>query len=259
MFDNELKYMIEASKIASKNIMNYYTKGFHTEYKEDDSPVTEADKTSDALIRDFLKKYFPSYSFLTEESKDDKSRLNNDFVFIIDPLDGTEDFVHKDGQFTINIALCYKHEIVVGVINVPATNEIYYATKNKGAYKIDQNGNLSKLHVSDKVNDLTCFTSVHHLAQVEIETIEKHKDKITNVIKKGSSLKACLIAEGKGEISYRLTQGTKEWDTAAFDIIVKESGGYVLKLDGKPMVYNREEVRNLEPYIIVNKLENILL
>ena len=259
MFDKELKYLIESSRIASKNIMNYYTKGFHTEYKEDDSPVTEADKTSDALIRDFLKKYFPSYSFLTEESKDDKSRLNNDFVFIIDPLDGTEDFVHKDGQFTVNIALCYKHEIVVGVINVPATNEIYYATKNKGAYKIDQNGNLSKLHVSDKVNDLTCFTSIYHLKENELAMIDKHKDKITNVIKKGSSLKACLIAEGLGEISYRLSKGTKERDTAAFDIIVREAGGLVLKPDGKPMIYNRENVYNDEGYVIVNRIENFLL
>ena len=259
MYQKEIEKMIEAARAASKNIMNYYNSGFHTEYKEDHSPVTEADKTSDILIKNILHEAFPNYAFLTEESRDDKSRLNNDYVFIVDPLDGTEDYVHKDDQFTVNIALCYKHEIVAGVIAIPAREEIYFATLNGGAYKINKNGEKIKLHVSDKTSDLTCFRSVYHFADLEKETIEKHKDKITNVVKKGSSLKACLIAEGKGEISYRLTSGTKEWDTAAFEIIIKESGGYVLKLDGSKMRYNREDVRNLEPYIIVNKKENILL
>ena len=259
MYKEELNKMLEAGREASKNIMKYYNEGFHTEYKDDDSPVTEADKTSDILIRNILSKAFPTYAFLTEESRDDKSRLNNDYVFIIDPLDGTEDYVHKDGQFTTNIALAYKHEIVVGVVAIPMTGEIYYAVKGEGAYKIDKDGNVIKLHVSSKTSDLTCFRSVYHFAEKEKETVEKHKDKITNVVKKGSSLKACLIAEGKGEISYRLTSGTKEWDTAAFDLIVQESGGYVVKLDGTRMTYNREDVRNLDPYVIVNKLENILL
>lgn len=259
MYQEELKRMIEASKLASENIMKYYRSGFHTVLKEDNSPVTEADKTSDVLIRDYLSKYFPTYAFLTEESKDDKSRLLNDYVFIVDPLDGTEDFVHKDDEFTVNIALCYKHEIVAGVVAVPATGEIYYAVKNEGAFKFSRENLPVRIHVSEKTNDLTCLRSVHHFADIEKITIEKHKDKITNVVKKGSSLKACLIAEGKAEISYRLTQGTKERDTAAFDIIVRESGGFVVKLDKTQMKYNREEVRNLEPYIIVNKLENMLL
>lgn len=259
MYQKELGLMLVAAKEASKNIMKYYKEGFHTEYKDDDSPVTEADKTSDVLIRNILSKEFPGYAFLTEESRDDKSRLNNDFVFIIDPLDGTEDYVHKDDEFTVNIALCYKHEIVASVIAVPAFNEYYFAVLNEGAYKIDANGNKTKLHVSDKTSDLTCFTSVYHLAEKEVETIKKHSDKICYSVKKGSSLKGCYIAEGKGEISYRLTSGTKEWDTAAFDLIVREAGGFVVKLDGTRMIYNREEVRNLEPYIIVNKLENILI
>ncbi len=260
MYQEELNKMIEAARAASKNIMNYYNEGFHTVYKEDNSPVTEADKTSDVLIRNILSTAFSKYAFLTEESRDDKSRLNNDYVFIIDPLDGTEDYVHKDGEFTVNIALSYKHEIVVGVVAIPMSEEIYFAVKDEGAYKLTKDGVKTKLHVSDKTEDLTCFTSVYHFAEIEKATIDKHMDKIRHVVKKGSSLKACLIAEGQGEISYRLTSGTKEWDTAAFDLIVHESGGHVVKiLDRTKMKYNREEVLNLEPYIIVNKLENILL
>lgn len=259
MYGKELNASLQIAKEAMDNIMNYYNHGFHTEMKDDNSPVTEADKTTDLLIKSYLSKLFPTYSFLTEESEDNKERLNNDYVFIIDPLDGTKDFVHKDGEFTCNIGLCYKHEIVMGVVAVPAKNEIYYATKGDGAYKITNDGKTIRLNVSDKTSDLTCLTSVFHSAQVEIETIQKHNDKIAHVIKKGSSLKACEIAEGKAEISYRLTQGTKEWDTAAFTIIVEEAGGYVLKLNGEKIRYNREDVYNREGYVIVNKKENILL
>ena len=104
-FKKELEIMLEAAKAASLNIMEYYKKGFHVEIKDDNSPVTEADKTTDKLIREKLGKAFPTYAFLTEESLDDKSRLNNDYVFIVDPVDGTEDFVHHYDEFTCNIAL----------------------------------------------------------------------------------------------------------------------------------------------------------
>lgn len=259
MFERELEATLCIVKEAMKNIMNYYTHGFHTEIKSDNSPVTEADKTTDKMIREYLSKLFPKYAFLTEESEDDKSRLDNDYVFIVDPLDGTKDFVHKDDEFTCNIGLSYKHEAVMGVVGIPAKNEIYYAVKGNGAYKIDKNGNITRIHVSNKTSDLTCLTSVFHLSQVEIDLIEKHKDKITHVSKRGSSIKACDIAEGTAELTYRLSDGTKEWDTCAFQIIVEEAGGYVLKLDGTPIRYNREDVYNRGGYIVINNKENILL
>ena len=259
MFEKELEASIHIAREAMKNIMNYYTHGFHTEIKKDNSPVTEADKTTDKLIRDYLSKLFPKYAFLTEESEDNLERLNNDYVFIIDPLDGTEDYVHKDDEFTCNIGLSYKHVAVMGVVAIPAKNLIYYAVKGEGAYKIDEKGNITRIHVSNKKDDLTCLTSVFHLAPREVELIDKYKDKITSVIKRGSSIKACDIAEGKAEISYRLSDGTKEWDTCAFQIIVEEAGGYVVKLNGEPIKYNREDVYNRGGYLILNSLDNMLL
>lgn len=259
MYKKELEIAIKACKAAMKNIMTYYNDGFHVEIKEDNSPVTEADKTSDEIIRSFLKEGFPTYAFLTEESDDDLSRLSNDYVFIIDPLDGTKDFVHKDGEFTVNIALSYKHKAVMGVVGVPAKNIIYYATEGDGAYKIDENGNVKRIHVSDKTENLTCLVSVFHSNSDEDKVRDKYKNKIVNVNKKGSSLKACEIAEGKAEISYRLSNGTKEWDTAAFQIIVEEAGGLVLKLDKTPIKYNREDVYNREGYVIINRIENFLI
>lgn len=258
-FDKEFNIMLEAAKAASLNIMDYYKKGFNVEIKGDNSPVTEGDKTTDALIRKILGEKFPNYSFLTEESMDDKSRLKNDFVFIVDPIDGTEDFIHGFKEFTCNIALCYKHEIVVGVVSVPAKDLIYYAIKDKGAYKLDlKNNNLSKIHVNNKKSDLTALRSRFHSCEEEEQLFNKYKDKIINIEKCGATCKACRIAEGSAEISYRLKKGTKEWDTAAFQIIVEEAGGFVLDLNKKRMIYNREDVYN-GTYVIVNNLDNWLL
>ncbi len=258
-FKKELEIMLEAAKAASLNIMEYYKKGFHVEIKDDNSPVTEADKTTDKLIREKLGKAFPTYSFLTEESLDDKSRLDNDYVFIVDPVDGTEDFVHHYDEFTCNIALSYKHEAVVGVIAVPCKNLIYYAVKGEGAYKLDLNTNeLTKIHVNNKKTNLTALKSRFHAVAAEEEVYKKYKDIITTVIPVGSTCKACRIAEGTAELSYRLNKGTKEWDTAAFQILVEEAGGYVLTLDKKRMMYNREDVYN-DTYIILNNLDNWLL
>lgn len=259
MFERELEYALKAASAAKEIILKFYKEGFHVEIKEDNSPVTEADKNSDQIIRSILAKEFPSYAFLTEESNDDKERLKNDYVWIIDPLDGTKDFVKKDDEFTINIALAYKHEAVLGVVCAPALNVTYYAVKGMGAFKIDKDNKASKIHVNDKLNNLTCLRSIFHFSKAEENTIAKYQDKITNVLKAGSSIKACLISEGKAEISYRLSSGTKEWDTAAFQIIVEEAGGLVLKLDKTKMYYNREDVYNREGYIIINRIENFLI
>ncbi len=260
MYKKELKHVLKILKKVAPVQLKYYNGKFNVEIKEDNSPVTEADKVSDRMLSDYLKSKFPEYGFLTEETynPNNKERLSKDYVWIIDPLDGTKDFVSHDGNFTINVALCYKHEIVLGAVMIPLTNTIYYAVQGEGAYK-KVGFKKSKIHVSNKTKGLTCLTSIFHSSDDETKTIEKHKDKITNVSKAGSSLKACLIAEGKAEISYRLSPGTKEWDTAAFDLIVREAGGYVLKLNKERMTYNREDVRNLEGYIIINSLENFLL
>ena len=258
MWEKELQAMIDAGLKAKKAIMEIYHQKFDVEIKEDNSPVTMADKKADEIIRRELHKAFPTYAFLTEESTDDPSRLQNDYVFIVDPVDGTKDFVAHDGGFTTNIALAYKHKVVVGVVVVPTTGEIYYASLGEGAfYKNDEV--LEKIHVNDKLDDLTCLTSVFHHNQAERDLIEKHSDKIKHVEQFGSSLKPCRIAHGKAEITYRMSANTKEWDTAACQIIVEEAGGLFVEPDGAPITYNREDVYNRKGYVVVNRKENILL
>ena len=258
MWEEQLNAAIEAGVKAIEGILKIYNSDFAVEIKEDDSPVTLADKNADKVIRKYLHSKFPTYAFLTEESTDDLSRLENDYVWIVDPVDGTKDFVAKDGGFTTNIALAYKHEAVVGVVVVPLTGEIYFAAKGMGAF-YRKDGVTKRIHVSDKLTDLTVYKSVFHSKPEEDAKIEKFKDRIGRVEKWGSALKPCRIAEGLAEITYRISGGTKEWDTAAFQVIVEEAGGYVLEPNGKRLTYNREDVYNRNGYIVVNRKENILL
>ena len=258
MWEKELQVAIEAGLKARTKIMEIYNAGFDVEIKDDNSPVTMADKCADEIIRKHLHAAFPSHAFLTEESEDDVSRLENDYVWIVDPVDGTKDFVAKDGGFTTNIALAYNHELVVGVVVVPVTGEIYFASKGNGAFH-RMNGKDYPIHVNDKTEDLTCLCSVFHTNETELQLIEKHKDKIKHVMKYGSSLKPCRIAEGLAEITYRMSAGTKEWDTGACQIIVEEAGGLFIEPDGSRITYNRKDVYNRKGYIVVNRKENILL
>ena len=259
MWEKELQSAIEAGLLAKEKIMEIYNSGFDVEIKEDNSPVTLADKTADKMIRNHLSKLFPNYAFLTEESDDDMSRLQNDYVWIVDPVDGTKDFVARDGGFTTNIGLAYKHELVVGVVVVPSTGEYYYASKNNGAFYVNAKGEVSRIHVNDKLEDLTVLCSVFHSNDAERELIAKHSDKIKHQQKFGSSLKPCRIAQGLAEISYRMSAGTKEWDTAASQVIVEQAGGIYLKPNKERIMYNRVDVHNREGYIICNRIENFLL
>lgn len=258
-YRRELNAAIEAGRIARDIVLEIYEGDFEVEIKDDNSPVTLADKKADAAIRAYLAPLFPDYAFLTEEGADDLKRLEADYVWIVDPIDGTKDFIHRDGEFTICIGLSYKGEIVVGVIVVPVANEIYFATKGGGAYALFTDGSTEKLRVSDKTSNITATRSRYHLKPKDNEYIEKNKDLIANVITYGSTLKAIKIAKGEIELFYRSGPGTKEWDIAAADIIVTEAGGVFIQPDGEKFIYNKADVHNHEGYIIANRKENIRL
>ena len=257
MWEKELQAAIEAGLLARKKILEIYHQHFDVEIKSDNSPVTIADKSADEIIRKYLAEQFPTHAFLTEESTDNLERLKNDFVWIVDPVDGTKDFVAKDDQFTTNIALAYKHELVVGVVLAPALDEIYFASKGNGAFFKKGDAEPIRIHVNDKLDDLTMLTSVFHFTQDEQEFINRHGDKIKHVMKRGSSLKPCAIAHGLAEITFRSSPNTKEWDTAACQIVVEEAGGLFVQPDGSPIRYNREDVYNRNGYIVVNRKENL--
>ena len=261
MYEQELKVALTAVNSVRELILDIYNSSdLGVEIKEDNSPVTKADKAADKKIREILSTAFPLYSLLTEESVDDKARLNNDYVWIVDPIDGTKDFVAKNDQFTVNIGLSYKHKAVLGVILIPVSGEIYYAVEGLGAYYLkDKNASPIRIHCNNKVQDVTTLVSNFHSNQTEMDMIKKHSDIIKHQKKVGATIKGCLIAKGEAEMSYRFSSNTKEWDTCAMQILVEEAGGFLLKFDGNPIRYNREDVYNKDGYIICNVRQNFLL
>ncbi len=260
MFKKELEAMLKLTKDAQDIALNYYHQAhLDVEIKDDHSPVTKADKAVDKFLKEHLSKLFPTYAFLTEESQDDLKRLENDYVFIIDPIDGTKDFIAHDDEFTINIALTFKHEPVVGVIVIPAKNEIYYAMKDYGSYHIDKEGKVERIYSNkNKKNHLICLTSVFHTNEEEKKLIEKYSSLIKEVKPCGSSIKMCLIASGLADVSFRISSNTKEWDTCAGQVILEEAGGALLNKDKKRLLYNREDVYNRGGYLLINSPDNFL-
>lgn len=259
MWNRELDVAREAARKAGKEILKIYNgqDDLQVEYKEGNSPLTIADKKANAIIVERLRNEFPDYAILSEEEKDNLGRLDNELCFIVDPLDGTKEFLKHNGQFTVNIALAYCNEAVMGVIYVPVTGEMYYASQNDGAYLENSAGQVSRLRVSDckDLEDARVVMSSSHGCKEMEDLIQKYQFK--NLIKIGSSLKGCLIAKGNAEIYYRHNP-TMEWDTAAMQCIVEEAGGIFRQMDHTLMRYNRENSLNDKGFYILNSIDNLL-
>ncbi len=254
MYSKELELAKKLAVEAGEKILEIYNLPIEVEYKQDNSPLTKADSLADKIIVDGLKKAFPSYSVLSEESRDDLSRLENDLCFIVDPLDGTKEFIKRNGEFTVNIALAQNHEVVMGVIYVPVTGELYSSSKGDGSFYV-KDGKVSKLSVSDRKDDLMLVMSRSHGSDTLDKLIEKYA--IKNIKSAGSSLKGCLIAKGEAEVYYRFGL-TMEWDTAAMQCIVEEAGGIFRQADGSKMLYNRENSLNEKGFFAINNIGNDL-
>lgn len=248
---------------AGKKIMGVYGTNFSVDFKDDKSPLTEADTASNELICSALIKEYGQYAVLSEESKDSGERLKADGCFIVDPLDGTKEFVKRNGEFTVNIAFSYLGKSVMGVVFAPALNKLYYAAKGFGSFARDIShkgcDNLfrddERIRVSDKTALLTVMASRSHSDERLRALLLKNREKIGGTVVSGSSLKGCLIAEGKADVYYR-TGYTMEWDTAAMQCVVEEAGGVFLQGDGTPMRYNRKNSRNEKGFFILNSIEN---
>ncbi len=238
-FKNSLQgRVIEIAKKASEEILEIYK--LHApqiEYKKDDSPLTKADIISNEVILNGLKE-ISNIPIVTEETNIDyETRKNWKKFWLVDPLDGTKDFIVKNGQFTVNIALIENGIPTLGVISIPAENTLYWATKNNGAYK-----DGIKINCNFDRKELIGSDSNFHSTQATVDFYEKYN--ITNIKRYGSALKFCKIAEGKIDVYARLN-GTMEWDTAAGQIILDEAGGKMIDITtNQPIVYNRENQVN---------------
>ena len=259
MWEKELEIAKEVAVKAGLAIMEIYdnTEDMQVEYKDGDMPLTVADKASNKIIVSALKEAFPDYAILSEEEKDSRERLENDLCFVVDPLDGTKEFIKRNGQFTVNIALSYCHRTVMGVIYVPVTGELYFASQGQGAYLQEKEGEVQRIRVSDnkEISSLRVVLSGSHGCPEMDTLLEKYK--LTNFIKIGSSLKGCMVAKGAADVYYRHNP-TMEWDTAAMQCIVEEAGGIFRQMDNTEMLYNRENSLNDKGFYAINCQENYL-
>lgn len=252
-----LEIAITAALEAGKVILDIYqSEDFEIELKGDNSPLTKADIASHNVIMSFLSK--TGIPVLSEEGKSIPYNNRKDWnqLWIVDPIDGTKEFIKRNGEFTVNIALIENQKTKIGVIYVPALQELYFSTSEIGSYKVSVNiedyninalmDQASKLPLKRKDKTFTVVASRSHMSpETEVYVNDmREKHGVVNLISKGSSLKLCMVAEGQADCYPRFAP-TMEWDTAAGQAICEHAGFNVIDLDTKePMLYNREKLLN---------------
>ena len=221
--------------------MGWYQRGTTVEYKAGDEPVTEADRAADDLIRKGLRALFPDDGLLTEEAKDDLSRLDRDRVWIVDPLDGTTEFIDETDEFAVHIALAVGGHPVLGVVYQPAMGQLYHAVQGRGAYQV-RDGESRRLQVSavaDPARMCLVASRSHYSAFVESARL---KLGIASVQQVGSvGLKVGRLASGDCDL-YLATTVAKEWDLCAPHAVLQESGGTLTNLCGEALIYNKRDI-----------------
>jgi 3'(2'), 5'-bisphosphate nucleotidase len=263
--NNNLKIAIQASLEAGKVIMQVYDTAFNVELKNDNSPLTEADKKANDIINSLL---IPTeIPIISEENKqtDYSTRKNWDTCWIVDPVDGTKEFIKRNGEFTVNIALVKNGKPLLGVIYVPATKTIYLAnvegkegiksilnSHDTSAEEVLIKGEKLKPKLANS-NPIQVVGSRSHMSQETLNYVEELKKtgKEVEIVSKGSSLKFCLVAEGKADVYPRFAP-TMEWDTAAGQAICNAVGVNVISEEtNKPLLYNKKNLLN--PWFLVRK------
>ena len=246
----DIQNIVTIAKEAGNAIMQIYKQDFEVEYKQDSSPLTLADKEANNIIEDGLNKLSVSFPILSEEGRDIpyEDRKHWEYFWLVDPLDGTKEFVKKNGEFTVNIALICKDTPVLGVVYAPALDICYWAKQDEGAFK---DGQKLPLKTDSQRNTYKIVASRSHMSdetQAFIDAIDIDKEK--ELISIGSSLKICLVAEGEADIYPRLGP-TMEWDTGAAHAIVNESGGQLNdQKNNNVLKYNTSE-KLLNNYFVV--------
>lgn len=244
MESSYLKTAAKAVKEAEKIIMHYYDKAFDVEIKTDQTPVTLADKEAEEIIIKTIKETFPDHAFLGEESG--ISNNNSEFIWIIDPIDGTFNFMRRVPLFATQLALMKDNELILGISNAPASNEMLWAEKGEGAFL---NGKKIKVSTVDKLS--RSYLSFGVLKQFQKT---KQLDNLTDLISKTFSHRGIgdfwsfhLLAEGKIDIMIEAETGI--WDIAALTVIIEEAGGIVTDITGKPVTIETNSIIASNKYL----------
>ena len=242
---------VEIAKEAGMAITEIYNSDFDYQLKKDLSPITAADNLSHNIITERLKTLTPQTPILSEENCNIPYKIRSQWTqyWLVDPLDGTKEFISKNGEFTVNIALIENNTPIFGVIDIPITNETYWGSKVNGSFCSDANNDIKQINVSeDNQNPIRLVASRSHPSEMLNDLLEKIID--YEIIEVGSSIKFCLIASGQADCYPRFGP-TSEWDTAAGEAIVSYASGCVVTARGNSMNYNVKE-DYLNPNFIVS-------
>lgn len=272
-YENLILATLRAAKRAGEAILEVYDSDFAVGQKDDKSPLTLADKRSHETIAGVLEQTITvnnsTVPILSEEGRDIPydERKKWEYFWLVDPLDGTKEFVRRNGEFTVNIALIHKHKPVLGIIYIPVKDVFYFAAINFGTYKLETSETITDdlsiealisksqrlpLDNNNKTS-LTVIGSRSHTSEEFSEFVKRLQAKYGNVefISSGSSLKLCIVAEGKADVYPRFGP-TMEWDTAAGQAIVEQADGSVMDIQTrKPLRYNKNSLLN--PFFIVSR------
>ena len=245
-----LEQVIVITKAAGDAIMQVYSTDFNVVRKDDNSPLTQADLAAHQVIVQALSKLTPDIAILSEESDsiDFEKRRQWQQYWLIDPLDGTREFVKRNGEFTVNIAFIDQHQPVLGVVYAPVTDLLYYASRGHGAYKqLETSGpqnSPQKIHTRVlNLKQPTVAGSRSHSSekmQQFMQHLESAAGAAPELISMGSSLKICLVAEGIADVYPRLGP-TSEWDTAAAHCVLLEAGGDIVDMSNQSLLYNTKD------------------
>ncbi|MCL1144040.1 3'(2'),5'-bisphosphate nucleotidase CysQ [Shewanella gaetbuli] len=247
----DLQQITALAKQAGEAILAVYAQSdLHIDVKQDDSPVTAADIASHNVIVVGLQKGFPSIAIMSEEAADIdwNTRKNWQTYWLIDPLDGTKEFIKRNGEFTVNIALIHQGKAIAGVVHAPVLNKCYSGIVGQGAW-LDNNGNVTELNISDRAiaNPPVVVGSRSHISPDVASYLTQVGEH--TMLSVGSSLKFCMVAEGQADVYPRLGL-TSEWDTAAAQAVLEAAGGVVVEYPSlTPLRYNQKE-NILNPYFI---------
>jgi len=241
----DIQAILDITKDAGKEILKIYQKSDFSgvvSFKGDNSPLTLADEAAHKVIVKQLSELYPDIPIISEEGSDISYEIRRDYetFWLVDPLDGTKEFINRNGEFTVNIALIEGKRPVAGFIYAPVLDTFYYGCEGE-AFKM-KSGNKSAIMVNNSKTGRIAVRSKSHASDEEEEVLSKYN--VVDSISVGSSLKFCMVAEGKADIYYRHGP-TMEWDTAAGQAILEAAGGKVLKETGpNPFTYNKKELLN---------------
>lgn len=243
--DRELAVASAVAREAGAVIMRHYgTAGLDVQTKPDRSPVTAADLEASEVIVEGLGAAFPGDRVLSEEGPDDGSRLSHDRVWIVDPLDGTRDFVAGTGDFCVHVGLAVGGEAVLGVVFRPTTGALYHARRGGGAF-VDDGGDRRRLRVSTISEPGQLRVGVSRLSlDPGLEQCLLASGLAPRAVRVGASVKYMALATGELDACLNISLGEAEWDTCAPEVIIREAGGLVSDGDGRPFGYNRRELRH---------------